>query len=532
MNYKKISLTLLLGLCFIFTRAQESAPENWFNLDKKNDQIFGVSTEKSYNEILKDKTSVQVIVAILDSGVDENHEDLKNVMWVNKGEIAGNGIDDDKNGYVDDVYGWNFIGGKDGKNIDKDSYELTRLYKREKEKFDNMDEASMSPEVKKQYEAYLKLKVEYLQKYIEAKTMFDVYSKSLARFESIEKRIGKGDDIGIEDLKNFKSDEEKDNELAKKIATYISSGISYKDLKEQLKGAYDHFDDQANYAYSLDFDPRGIVGDDYSNENERYYGNNDVTGPDASHGTHVAGIVAAQRDNALGVKGVANNVRIMSVRCVPNGDERDKDVANAIRYAVDNGAKVINMSFGKAYNWNKTLVDEAVKYAESKDVLLVHGAGNDSKNLDENTNYPNPVYEKDNTRAGNWVEVGASSWIKGKASMGSFSNYGKKSVDVFAPGVSIYSTIPDSKYASFDGTSMASPVTAGVAALIRSYYPELTASQVRTILMKSVTKVSGKVYYPGTKKLTKMKNLCTSKGIVNAYTALKMAEKMSKKVKG
>jgi subtilisin family serine protease len=213
---------------------------------------------------------------------------------------------------------------------------------------------------------------------------------------------------------------------------------------------------------------------------------------------------------------------------VPDGDERDKDIANSTRYAVDNGAKVINMSFGKAFPWNKTIVDEAVKYAESKDVLLVHGAGNESKDIDVNINYPNPNIAADNKRATNWLEVGASSWVKGKGATANFSNFGKKNVDVFAPGVSIYSTIPGSKYASFDGTSMASPCTAGVAALIRSYFPDLTAAQVRTILMKSTTKVKKKVYLPGTQKSIKLKKISVTGGVVNAFKAVKLADKMSK----
>ncbi len=361
---------------------------------QKTDNIFGVSTEIAYQKLLAAKTSTPVIVGVLDSGVDEDHEDLKNVMWINVDEIAGNGIDDDKNGYIDDIYGWNIIGGKDGKNIEKDSYELTRLYKRESQKFEGRDESSMTPEEKVKFADYLKLKVEFLQKSIEAKTMFDIYQKSLERFEEIEKNIGKGTDLSAEDLENYKPESDKEKAMIEKLLMFMKNGISYKDIRNDLQGAYDHFDGQANYSYNIDFDPRGIVGDNYDDENERFYGNNDVTGPDASHGTHVAGIIAAQRDNSIGVKGVANNVKIMSVRCVPDGDERDKDVANAIRYAVDNGAKVINMSFGKGFGTHKSLVDEAVKYAAKKDVLLVHAAGNSAQNNDEMTNFPNANYEK------------------------------------------------------------------------------------------------------------------------------------------
>ena len=506
----------------------QSAPENWFNLDLKANKVLGVSTEKAYEKVLKSKKSVQVIVGVLDSGVDEDHEDLKNVMWINEDEIPGNTIDDDKNGYVDDIFGWNFIGGKDGKNVEKDSYEITRVYKKLSDKYENMPEASMMDAEKKEYQKFLELKVDFLQKSIQSKAMFEIYAKSLKRFEAIENGIGKGENFTVEDLKNYKPANSQEAATVDKFTTYMQTGEKYSTIKANLKQSYEHFDKEANYGYNVNYDSRLIVGDNYEDQTEKYYGNNDVTGHDASHGTHVAGIIGAQRDNSLGVKGVANNVKIMSVRCVPDGDERDKDIANSIRYAVDNGAKVINMSFGKAFPWNKTIVDEAVKYAESKDVLLVHGAGNESKDIDVNINYPNPNIAADNKRATNWVEVGASSWVKGKGATANFSNFGKKNVDVFAPGVSIYSTIPGSKYASFDGTSMASPCTAGVAALIRSYFPDLTAAQVRTILMKSTTKVKKKVYLPGTQKSIKLKKISVTGGVVNAFKAVKLADKMSK----
>lgn len=528
MHLRKITWGLVFIALSNLALGQNSAPENWFNLDKGEDKIQGLSTEKAYKKLLINKKSTTVIVGVLDSGVDEDHEDLKNVMWINEDEIPGNGIDDDKNGYIDDIYGWNFIGGKDGKNIEKDSYELTRVYKVKKEKFENMLESSMTEADKEEYKEFLKLKAEFLEKSIQAKTMFEILSKSKKNFETIEEGIGKGENISLNDLKNYKPASSKEAAILMKLINYVESGISYYDLKKELMGSYNYYDKLANYAYNLDFDPRYIVGDNYNDLTEKYYGNNDVTGPDASHGTHVAGIIAAQRDNFIGIKGVASNVKIMSVRCVPDGDERDKDVANAIIYAVDNGAKVINMSFGKAFPWNKKIVDDAVKYAESKDVLLVHGAGNDGKNIDININYPNPNYKSDGKRAQNWVEVGAHSWVNSKKRIANFSNYGKKNVDVFAPGVSIYSTTPGSNYDSFDGTSMASPCTAGVAALIRSYYPDLTAAQVRKILIKSTIKVKGKVNLPGSDKMTKLSKISVSGGFVNAYKALKLADKMSK----
>jgi subtilisin family serine protease len=276
------------------------------------------------------------------------------------------------------------------------------------------------------------------------------------------------------------------------------------------------------------FNPRNLVGDDYENVSERNYGNNAVNAPNMDHGTHVAGIIAANRYNEEGIKGICGEAVIMTLRVVPNGDERDKDVANAIRYAADNGAKVINMSFGKKLSPNKDIVDEAVEYAMKKDVLLVHAAGNDGLDLATNNFYPSAMLHQTGAKAPNWIEVGASGWEKGKNRVASFSNYGKSEVDIFAPGVDLNSTMPGSKYKSEDGTSMASPVVAGVAALIRQNYPNLSAVQTKQIILMSAVPCKEKVIIPGTKKKGKMKQLCATGGIVNAYEALVLAEKVSK----
>ena len=299
------------------------------------------------------------------------------------------------------------------------------------------------------------------------------------------------------------------------------------DVTDQLQEAVDHFGSQVKYGFNLEYDTREIVGDNNANLAEIGYGNTDVSGQgtDNFHGTHVAGIIAAKRGNDLGIDGIADNVKIMAVRTVPDGDERDKDVANAIRYAVDNGAKIINMSFGKAYSPNKAYVDEAVQYAASKGVLLVHAAGNSGQNTDEENNFPTRKLEND-VEAGNWIEVGASAWGNDDQLAASFSNYGKGSVDVFAPGVQIYSTAPNNEYKNAQGTSMASPVTTGVAALLMSYYPHLTIIDVKEIIMASSRKFDGlMVAKPGSKdEQVDFSELSVSGGIVNAYEAVKLAE--------
>ncbi len=252
-------------------------------------------------------------------------------------------------------------------------------------------------------------------------------------------------------------------------------------------------------------------------------------GQDAKHGTHVAGIIGAVRGNGVGVDGIAPAVKFMMIRTVPDGDERDKDVANAIRYAVDNGAKIISMSFGKAYSPYKAAVDDPVRYADAKGVLMVHAAGNDGADLAKGKNFPTPAYLGGGHPV-NWLEVGASSWKGGDELAASFSNYGQNEVDVFAPGVDILSTVPGNQYERDSGTSMAAPVVSGLAALIMDYYPNLSASDVRKIIVASVSKYDQTVNRPGDDKdkvRVPFGTLSVSGGIVNAYNALKMAEEMS-----
>ncbi len=525
----------LFSLCFMLTalNAQDSSPENWFNLDASNDKVQGVSTERTYQTLLKGKTSSTVIVAVIDSGVDPDHEDLKDIMWVNADEIPGNGIDDDKNGYVDDIHGWNFIGGKNG-NVDHDTYELTRLYAKYKKMYEGKDEASLSGKEKKEYAKYLS----YKKKIDEKRDEIGKQSAGVMMFKEalnkVKKIVGK-DDLTDDDINNFESDDEEATQAVQMIKGVMNRGSSVADLQKEIDGASSYFESSLNYSYNPDFNPRDIVGDNYNDVYEKGYGNNDVQGPDAGHGTHVAGIIAAVRDNDTGIKGVADNVRIMSVRAVPNGDERDKDVANAIIYAVDNGASIINMSFGKGYSWNKTAVDKAVKYAAKKDVLLVHAAGNSAQNNDNTDNFPNDKYKKaglfKSKVAKNWMEIGALSWKKGNDMPATFSNYGGANVDVFAPGVDIKSTTPDQGYEKFSGTSMAAPVTAGVAAMLRSYFPALSARQVKAIIMSTVTPVGNKVNKPGSKSEVNFKELCVTGGVVNAYKAVQLAMKTKGKKK-
>jgi subtilisin family serine protease len=529
------------------TTAVAEPPSDWFLRDPETDSVQGVSAEKAYATLLKGKPSRPVIVAIIDSGVDIEHEDLRDNIWTNEDEIPGNGIDDDKNGYVDDIHGWNFIGGKDG-NVDADTYEVTREYARLKPKYENVEEKDVSKKNRDEYAYWKEVKAKYERDSKAAKDQYDQYlqqyqlytnafltihycdsllqrtlgspvtKSSLASIESSNDTIQYAKQMLSRILDNVDGDVE--------VSAFLEELASY--LK-QLKEGVDHFQTAVEYGYNTDFNSRTIVGDDPDKPTEKGYGNNDVEGPDARHGTHVAGIIAANRNNAIGIKGIADNVKIMSVRAVPNGDERDKDIANAIRYAADNGAQIINMSFGKSFSPHKDLVDKAVKYAESKGVLMIHAAGNDSDNLDKEKNFPNRTYASGG-HAQSWLEIGASSWGADEDFVGSFSNYGKKSVDLFAPGVQIYSTTPNDTYENLQGTSMAAPATTGVAAIIMEYFPKLTADQVQEILRQSTRKFDGlKVMKPGTKEVVPFSELSSSGGMVNAYQAVKLAMEMEGK---
>lgn len=495
---------------------------HWAHGDLATDTIPGMSLEKAY-KFLEGKTGKTVIVGVIDSGIDIEHEDLKDVLWTNPKEIAGNNIDDDKNGYVDDIYGWNFLGG-DGVDA-PEQLEITRLYAKYINRFDGKTKADVSEGEKADFELY--------EKY---KTAFEASSKNHvgmmqrlkfidASYTAIKQLLGK-ETFTVEDLEAVKTEDE---ELQTQLKTILS--LNSRGFTEEA--FYEYYNTQLkNKNYDLTFDGRAIVGDQPTNINDVKYGNANVIGSKdiESHGTHVSGIILAQRDNSVGMQGVAHNAVLMSVRAVPDGDERDKDVALAIRYAVDNGAKVINMSFGKSWSPYRNWVFDAIKYAEEKDVLLVHAAGNSKKDIDVKDNWPNDSMDKVVEIADNVLTVGAMGVTFNEKMPASFTNYGQKNVDVFAPGVQIYSTVPKNEYARYNGTSMASPEVAGVATLVRSYYPKLSASQVKHIIMNSGTEIDMEVLIPGREgKKANFSTLSVSGKVVNAYNALVLADKMVNK---
>lgn len=508
-------------------------PKDWINLDPQDNGVMGTGSDKVYELLLKDKKPKKtIIVAVVDSGVDIEHEDLHGKIWSNTAEIAGNGKDDDRNGYVDDVHGWNFIGGADGTNIDDDSYELTREYVRLKPRYENADPDRVKRRHREEYAYWLSIKEEFESKKEEAEMNHQFTSSLQDNLIAVAKVLKEGlgkDDITSNDIQELESEDpvlKQAGAMVEQLFANVGGEVSsLNEILDELAQAVDHYKKQLEFAFNPEFDPRGIVGDEEGNYRERKYGNNDVTGPDPSHGTHVAGIIAADRNNSLGMRGIAEHVLIMSVRAVPNGDERDKDVANAIYYAVDNGADIINMSFGKSYSPGKKYVDRAAKYAQRKGVLLIHAAGNSGEEVNPDNNFPNRWLGKRAKPASNWIEVGASAWRKGEELPGSFSNYSQNSVDLFAPGVDIYSTLPGNKYDENSGTSMAAPAVSGVAALLMAYYPELKPSEIRCILQQSVYDLKDQmVNQPGNEEQVPFGSLSIAGGVINAYKAFQLAE--------
>lgn len=521
-----LSVALTLSFLFNLSSAQEIDLKGWHHKDP-SEGIMGVGTQQAY-DLLKDRKSSKVIVAILDSGVDTDHEDLKDNIWVNEDEIPGNGIDDDKNGYVDDINGWNFLGNADGLNIDAANLEVTRLYRKFAPQFAEVEsKKDVAKENRADFALFKEVEAKILdelnssaQEFAQIDGFLQVYNAA----DSVAKST-LGDDYTAEDVLNW-APESEDGNLYQSVLAGLAQDPSFS--QEGLVKYHKYLKDKLEYHYNPRFVDRAVMGDDYENTSEKYYGNPDVAAPHNDHGTHVAGIVGAVRNNDLGTNGICENVALMSVRMVPNGDEFDKDVANAIRYAVDNGADIINMSFGKAYSPQKEAVYSAIKYAEENDVLLISGAGNDAANIDKVESFPNPFYINQKKKCATWLSVGANAHSGDENLVGSFSNYGRKNLDIFAPGVQVYSTYPDDNYEFADGTSMAAPVVSGVAALIKSYFPEISAAELKSLLVESSNKYPKlSVNMPGSgfgnTKQTKFKKLSSSYGVVSAVNAAKLA---------
>ena len=508
----------------IFRKTGVEQKDQWATLDPTSDHVEGTSTEKLYKNFKISASTNEVVVAVIDSGVDITHEDLKGHIWINLVEFAGKlGVDDDNDGYIDDIYGWNFLGNADGTNVGASTLEVTRIYKNLQTKIAagqslNASDTALLAQVTSQYNAGLS----------EAQSNYSTYQAYSAALTLL-----KANGLTTETITGLSAVTSNDPfvlqavQLAKLLFQANQTSV-------EVAEALAYFKTEIDFNYNLNFDSSSIVKDDPTVMSDIGYGNGDVTGPDATHGTHVAGIIAANRQNNIGINGQGMNVKIMPLRVVPEGDERDKDVANAVRFAVDHGARIINMSFGKDYSPNKDYVDSAMKYAEAMGVLIVHSAGNSSEDTSQFQNhFPTrtiPVNATENRDIETWIEVGASDKIKGADLPASFSNYGKTSVDVFAPGVDIVSTVPGNQYASMSGTSMASPEVAGVAAILLEAYPNATAEEVKTSILTSTNQYVGLIcnlptdpatFAPGQVSPTvNFSSLSLSGGTVNADQAI------------
>ncbi len=508
--------------------------KGWGGADLVSDTIPGMSVQKAYSEIIKNKRGENVIVAVIDSGVDIHHEDLDDVIWTNEDEIPNNNRDDDNNGYVDDVHGWNFLGDAVEENM-----EYVRILKKLKPKYDGVPASAVKPENKEEFDLYMRAKAEYDKEYNEAlglKNQYEGIRQQLKMaHQAVAEKLGK-EDYTLEELQAMEVQTEEMQQY-KGFLFQVMSNVkgNIPEAISQLNEAIDYFSGRLNSHFNLELDGRAIVGDDPNDLTDTDYGNNDVTGPstdkeDIKHGTHVAGIIAAERNNNIGINGVANNVEIMPIRAVPDGDEYDKDIALAIRYAVDNGASIINTSFGKYFSTHPEWVNDAIKYAAKNDVLIVNAAGNEGLNLDQKRVYPNDqTPENSREIANNVLTVGALSYTYGSEMIASFSNYGTSNVDVFAPGTQIWSTTPNNEYEFMQGTSMAAPAVSGIAAMIRSYYPKLSADQVKRVIMDSGLSSNATVVIGGDPSDTKkFSQISTSGKMANLYNALILADKLSK----
>lgn len=532
MRKKRLFAPLLIAVVQLLSssqavNAQESENETdtmtmWQHVGPYLMEGWGVSTDHFYREIMPGKSTKTIIVAVIDGGIDTSHPDLKKNLWINEDEVPSNGKDDDKNGYVDDIYGWSFIGGPKG-DIGPENTEAVRIYNKYKDRFANVDKKNLKKADKADFELYSKASEKITGELFMAGSSLPTYELLKGYMDKILSLMV-DDDFTGEDLRSITDQDEAFISSVNEIAYYMDLGTSFESIYQDILEGVKYFTVAMNNHYNPEFDARHIVGDDPEDLTNRYYGNNNVTGPDSEHGTHVAGIIGAIRNNNLGIDGIATDVRIMALRAVPDGDERDKDVANAIRYAVDNGAKIINMSFGKPFSPQRQYVEEAILYATSKGVLMVHAAGNDAENTEKSESYPNAKALTKSIFVP-WIEVGATD-IFGQ--MAEFSNYGGKSVDILAPGVNIYSTMPGGIYDYESGTSMAAPVVSGVAALLWSVYPELSVKELHNILLSGVVKPNSKATQPGTSKQLPYKKMCKTGGVINAYKSALLMEKQGK----
>ena len=547
--FKNIIFFLILLIntnCSVYSKKEvlDSIKEDrfWYQKDLVSDSISGISLDKWYEENNFLKTKQEIIVATLDTQIDLNHEDLKGQFWVNNDEIPNNGIDDDNNGYIDDINGWNFLGTKGGHHTSKNNYEYVKIVRENKIEYESNKLDSLGvKEYKKAFE-YYNNSINYYKPYLSslkyAKEVFHLALDSLNYYypnndfkykelDSIYNQLKKGDNRTFNQMKETKAKD------------FVALVNTLKSLYQLNYSTYNQIDENeklldsiVNSNLNINLNERKYIGDNV-NIFSKDYGNPllNIYDRQLNHNTEVSGIIAANRKNKIGIKGFSNNIKLMPICIANNGSEHDKDIANGIYYAVDNGAKVINMSFGKEFSIHKKWVFEAMEYAQSKGVLIVHCAGNDNMDVDTNPFYPSDYdFENNNEILKNFINIGSINSNKDSSMVSYFSNFGKNNVDLFAPGENIYVCRKHSTYEYDSGTSLAAPMVSGTAALIWLYYPNLTVQEVKNIILESGVTIDKMVVKPGTKnEMVHFSDLCKTGKILNTYNAMKMAEEVSKK---
>ena len=510
----------------------EAQLKHWNAMDLQRDTVPGMSVDRTYSELIKNRKGETVIVGVIDSGIDIDHEDLKNLIWTNPGEIAGNGIDDDNNGYIDDVHGWNFLGDILGENM-----EYVRIVRKLGPKYEGKEENTINISDREEFAIYQKAKAEFEKELQETAQNRERYQQMVTflrpAHDAMVAKLGKNN-YTQEDLNNFENPTPMEQQQIAMLSQMLGFGETVPEVLEQLDNGLSYFQSRIDNHFNTTTDFRSVLGDDPDDITDNIYGDPNVASIDPTrdnvkHGTHVAGIIAAERNNGIGTDGVANNVTIMALRSVPDGDEYDKDIALSIRYAVDHGAKVINTSFGKYYSPHADWVYDAIRYAADNDVLIVNAAGNDGIDLDTVNVYPNDQIDNESEIADSFITIGALNFEYGENMVANFSNYGKVNVDLFAPGVKIWAPTPLNTYEFLQGTSMAAPAVAGIAAVIRSYFPKLSAPQVKQILMESGISPNIEVILGGDPSNKKpFRDISKSGKIANLYNAFIMADKISR----
>lgn len=570
MNKYQYVLALVFLLCtgqlhaqFIKNSKKETL-NNWQNLSPEKDGIYGADVNGAYDFLKGKKSKKKVTVALIGTGIDVEHEDLQGSLWINPKEKP-NGRDDNKNGKIDDINGWNYLGNAQGEVLEKARTFADREYLRLKDKYSRIqhygdkyvvvsdDEKELlevaPPENKPEFDYFnrvVRKESAIGSKYssIELMKVSRIYANGLT--DKLKAKFPDKEHFSYQDFGSMIDRNDTDT-LRMLGMTMISVAfmIQPQATWDKVLDYLNNFQpplllkDYQKIEQMNNFDDRTLIGDDPYKITDTKYGNNILLAENSGEGTSYAGIIGAKRSNDMGLDGIADNVQIMTLRTTPSeGEAYPKDVALAIRYAVDNGADIIQMyasasitPFGEQGDW----INDALMYAESKGVLIVQPVASKSIDMDKYPYYP----RKEITPAkklSNMITVAASDK---KGSPVPDSNFGIKSLDLYAPGKDIYSCYTGNTYREESGSEVAASTVTGVAALIKSYYPDLTAMQIRDIIINNVTDRSGEEVEKqslnmdqGNAKMIKdlflFEDLCASSGILNAAKAVEAASKLSK----